>query len=125
VITAGVVSFVPVTSTLCYYCQPKPTGTERPAIARREPHTLRVYPNPVIGGAVNLSINAGYDDRAVISIVDLYGNILYKSSPMEIKKGQNTIRLNMPYNLQTYTNYFIQVRYSEFVSSVNISVINR
>jgi hypothetical protein len=125
VITAGVQSFIPVTSMICFYCQPKPTGTERPATAGREPHTLKVYPNPVIGGTVILSINAGYDDRAVISIIDLYGNILYKSSPIEIKKGQNTIRLNMPYNLQAFTNYFIQIRYSELTSSVKIFVVNR
>ncbi len=125
VITAGVQNFVPVTNTICFYCQPKPTGTARPATTGRNPHTLRVYPNPVIGGTVNLSIDAGYDDRAVISIVDLTGNILYKSSSIEVKKGQNNIRLDMPYNLQSFTNYFIQVRYSEAINSIKIFVVNR
>ena len=125
VITVGVVNFIPATTTLCFYCQPKPTGTERPATGGRVPHSLRVYPNPVIGGAVNLAINAGYDDWAVISIVDLSGNILFKSSPMEIKKGQNSIRLKMPYSLQAYTNYFIQVRYTESIHSFKIFAVNR
>jgi hypothetical protein len=125
VITVGVVNFVPQASTLCFYCQPKPTGTERPTTGGRESHTLRVFPNPVIGGTTNLIIKAGYNDNAVISIVDLFGNILYKTSLIEIKSGENNIRLTMPFNLQSYTNYFIQVRYSEYIDAVKIFVANR
>ena len=125
VITVGVISFVPVTNTLCFYCQPKPTGTTRPVTGIRTEHILKVYPNPVAGGVVNLSITAEYEDRAVISIVDLNGNLVSILGSKDISPGNNLMRLDLPRRLQSYSNYFIRVKYSAFINSVQIFVINQ
>jgi hypothetical protein len=124
VITPGVLNFIPVTTTLCFYCQPKPTGS-RYISAMRSPHTTKVFPNPVIGGVVHLSIDALYDDRAVISIVDLYGNLVAVIGSRDISTGNNLVSINLPRQLQAYSNYYIQVKYSGFTSSVLIFVTNQ
>ena len=111
-----------VTNTLCFYCQPKPTGTQRFAISE-PPHILKVYPNPVVSGLINLSIEANYDDEAVIRVYDLYGNLLLSSSPKEIRKGHNTLQLRPSNGLSANSNYFITVQYKSYSETTKIFFI--
>jgi hypothetical protein len=123
-ITPVVTDFIPATQSLCFYCHPLPTGTVvRPAVEELGRHTLEVYPNPVLGNNLTISIQAAYDDEAVISIVDLFGNTIYMTGQKEIRKGSNVIHLNAVYKLRAYSNYFIRVKYKSFTSSAKIFVI--
>lgn len=126
VITAGVVTFVPTTNTLCFYCQGKPTGTARPQNTGErswEPHTVNVFPNPVINGTFQIEIEALYDDNAIISIIDLNGNVLYTTSPREIIKGQNLFRIDLPVHVRNYSNYLVGVQFKNYTTTSKIFVI--
>lgn len=121
VITVGVVNVMPVNTALCSSCQPKATGSRFAANAQGQ-YTLRVYPNPVDGGIINLSVDADHHDRAVITIVDLYGTTLYTSTRKEIREGNNVISLHTLVQLKSYSTYFIRVKFTDFESSIQIFV---
>ena len=123
VITIGAVNAAIVTNTLCFYCQPLPTGIQRAISNQITQHVLRVYPNPVISGTINLSIEASYDDQAMISVVDIYGNTLISLAPKEIKKGQNLIQLNQLYRLRNFSNYFVVIQYRNYSDAAKIFFI--
>jgi hypothetical protein len=124
VITVNAVNANLETSTLCFYCQTRPTGSQRIVSNESQPpHVLKVYPNPVIGGRVSLSIDANYDDMAKISVYDVYGNILHSLTPREIRKGNNLIQLNLSYRLKNNSNYFIVVQYTNYSDAAKIFFI--
>lgn len=123
VVTTNSVNFDPVTATLCFYCYIKPTGTQRTVTENGKDHILRAYPNPVVNGEVNISIDAKYEDVAIISVVDIYGNTLRMLSPKEIIAGQNIIKLDRAYRLRSNSNYFIVVKFKNYSDFIKIYVI--
>jgi hypothetical protein len=126
VITVGVINPVPVTNTLCFYCLPKPTGTARPASSGtggERLHGIKVYPNPVINGSLNLQVNALYNDVAVITIVDVNGTVMYTMAPRVITEGQNLINIDLPLRMQRYSNYLINLQFRNYRSAEKIFVI--
>jgi hypothetical protein len=124
VITIGVVSVAPTTNTYCYSCQANPTGTGRNVVIRNQ-HLIKLFPNPTETGKTNLSIEAHYSDQAVISIVDLFGNIYYRSDRKEIIKGNNLFPLTIPFQLRSYGTYFIHVRFKNYDTSIQIFTKNQ
>ena len=126
VITIGATTYVPATNTLCFYCQPKPTGTSRPQNTGErtvEQHTLNVYPNPVIGGTFQIEIDALYDDKAVINIIDLNGTVLYTVVPRDITRGQNLFRIDLPIRLRNFSNYLVGIQFKNYTTTTKIFVI--
>jgi hypothetical protein len=129
VITVGTVVASPATDILCFFCKPRPTGSQRGTNGGtggiQNPHVIKAYPNPVTNRLIILSIEAKYDDRALISLVDINGNVIYTLNPKDIRKGENSIFINLPFRLQTYTSYFIQTKFISYSSSTKIFVINQ
>ena len=98
-------------------------GTQRIYNGNNKDHVLKVYPNPVITGEINISIDAKFDDLASIRIVDVYGNTLNSFSPKEIKVGQNIFSLNRTYRLSSNSHYFIVVQFKNYSDAVKIFFI--
>lgn len=124
-ITVGAASPVFGSATLCYVCLQKPTGTERirSTSGQGRQHGMRLFPNPVTGGPIKLSIDAAYEDQAIISIVDMYGNTLYVSNQKEVLNGLNTFTLTPPQRLQAMTNYVVTVRFKNHLQSLTFFVL--
>jgi hypothetical protein len=61
--------------------------------------------------------------KQTISVVDVYGNILYTLSPRLIRPGQNLIQLHLTGRLRNYANYFIKVNYMNFNDAIKIFVV--
>ncbi len=125
VITVSTSTFVPVTGTLCFYCQPKPLGSSRPSISGDAvmEHQFRVYPNPVVTGTFFLDIEARFDDVATINIIDMNGTVQYVLSPRRLMKGQNIIRMDLPIRLRNYTNYLVSIQFGNYSTSAKIFVL--
>jgi len=125
VINVGVTTFNVATEIFCFYCSPKPTGTSRPGNNNGTGgHTLRVYPNPIIGSQVNLLIEALYDDVATVSLLDLNGNIHFEYGAKPISQGNNLIQMTIPPRIQFYAYYFIKVQFKETLNTAKILYIN-
>lgn len=124
-ITAGSTSPVFGSATLCYVCLQKPTGTQRVSnvFSPAPQHRMRLFPNPVTGGSIKLAIEAGYEDQAIISIVDMYGNTVFVSKSKEVQTGLNTFTLNPPQRLQAMTSYFVTVRFRNHLQSLTFFVL--
>jgi hypothetical protein len=123
VITVNPVSLNPEVNTLCFYCYNKPTGSQRVAGNDVEQHTLKIYPNPTSSDPINVLIDAKYDDDVTLSIVDVYGNVLYVQSPRPITTGRNLIQLNIVSRLRNYSNYFIIAKYKNYSDAVKIFIV--
>lgn len=125
VITVGTAAFTPVTSTLCFYCQPKPLGSNRPSAGNNNTveHQLRLFPNPVVNGSFYLEIEAGFEDNAIINIIDMNGTVQYVMAPRGLVRGQNTIRIDLPIRLRNYSNYLVSIQFRNYATAAKIFVL--
>ncbi|HRG83067.1 MAG TPA: hypothetical protein PLO99_11180 [Chitinophagaceae bacterium] len=125
VINIGTSTFVPVTGTLCFYCQPKPLGTTRPSagVDADPQHQMRLYPNPVVTGTFYLDIDARFEDFASVNIIDMNGTVQYVLSPRRLLRGQNIIRVELPVRLRNYTNYLVSVQFGNYSTAAKIFVL--
>lgn len=114
------------TATHCYSCVRKPTGTSRVAgaVAFSGTYQMRVFPNPVNGTLIQVAIEGDREDKAIISILDIYGNVVYVSNEKEIRTGSNIFTLNPPVRLQSMSSYFILVRFSQHIQTQTIFVLH-
>ena len=109
---------------LCFYCQPKPTGTARPTTDGIIQHTLRIFPNPVFTGSVTVQINASYDDKVVVEVVDISGNKLATFPSREIVKGLNRFNLTLPQSAQRYSNLFLSFYFKIYTTSSQVFIMH-
>lgn len=121
--TANVSTVIPVSNMQCFYCQRKPLGSGRIETGRMAP-VLKVFPNPVAGGNLNLTIEAGGNDRAMISIVDLNGNVIAVIGSRDVVAGKNTFKIDLPRHLVNYSTYYVQVRFTDYIVTNQVFVIN-
>ncbi len=123
VMNPAIANFVPSTNVLCFYCVPKPTGTEWPLTGRMSGgHEIRMYPNPVFNGTVTLQINALYNDKATINIVDINGTVRYSVGTKDISKGQNLLKIDFPMSLRNYSNYIIEIQFKDYTTAAKVFV---
>ena len=71
-----------------------------------ENNSIRIFPNPVTGDAVNVELNLTKDQKVTISVHDVNGKMI-SSETIPVNKGISFNRIEL-YNLQQGV-YFIKV----------------
>ena|SRR5688572_8671161 len=125
VITVGVMNFAPAIRTLCFYCQPKPTGSLRLLEGGTGSHIITLYSNPTRNSLINLIIDAEFNDMAEISVIDWHlGNFVFKSSVKPIYKGKNQMQFNLNGKLSRNRFYVVKIRFKDYEQSLKIFSID-